>query len=512
MYLVKGDISGIQDFIFNVNSKGAARSLKGRSFFIKVLLEVVMLRIFKEFGIESSDREEAKISTSGGNFILQLETDMPKKLDGIQLEISKALQFINLNMMLAYVEWDGKDDTYKVALKALHQKTRERKFNLLVEFENFFEPFDRTEISNINGLPNKKEGLNKKWHSFTDALRNSKYMTIKSTDNTAEYFTINGSRVEIMGYRIGFGREEIVQDDYDKVVPLVNYLESVFPLFHGKPKTFEGLAKFGGDSSKYRGKHGIEKLAVLAMDVDDLGDAVENMPNIETHRKFDKKLQRFFNIELRKIINNQFKDKVYTVTAGGDDSYFVGKWNTMIDLAIAIHEAFGNEFKAEKLIEHGINKKMTISAGIVIVHPNFPVVRFADLAGKAVRKAKDTYSEKGNICLFGEVLDWNILKHKIQKLRTDFNKYGGALISSGLLAKARQTAARMSESDALKLSDFWELSYFMRNIKGKSHGNLLKQHQELMNQSASQSKPILKKNYRLVFPIAARLAELDNRK
>lgn len=36
-YFIKGDISGIQDFIFNVKSEKAARVLKARSVFVEVL-------------------------------------------------------------------------------------------------------------------------------------------------------------------------------------------------------------------------------------------------------------------------------------------------------------------------------------------------------------------------------------------------------------------------------------------------------------------------------------------
>ena len=68
------------------------------------------------------------------------------------MEISRALQYTNLNMMLACVEWDGKDETYKDTLKALHQETRKRKFGLLVKYDNFFEPFQRKNISEINGM------------------------------------------------------------------------------------------------------------------------------------------------------------------------------------------------------------------------------------------------------------------------------------------------------------------------------------------------------------------------
>jgi CRISPR-associated protein Csm1 len=39
-FLLKVDISGIQDFIFSIPSKGAARNLKGRSFFVHALTEI----------------------------------------------------------------------------------------------------------------------------------------------------------------------------------------------------------------------------------------------------------------------------------------------------------------------------------------------------------------------------------------------------------------------------------------------------------------------------------------
>lgn len=33
-YLLKGDISGIQEFIFNVQSDGAAKTLKAKSYYV----------------------------------------------------------------------------------------------------------------------------------------------------------------------------------------------------------------------------------------------------------------------------------------------------------------------------------------------------------------------------------------------------------------------------------------------------------------------------------------------
>jgi len=39
--LLKGDISGMQDFIYTVTSKGAAKGLRGRSVYLQLLTEVI---------------------------------------------------------------------------------------------------------------------------------------------------------------------------------------------------------------------------------------------------------------------------------------------------------------------------------------------------------------------------------------------------------------------------------------------------------------------------------------
>jgi CRISPR-associated protein Csm1 len=49
-YLIKGDISGIQEFIFNVSSQKAAKTLKFRSSLIQTLAELCVTKIQQDFG------------------------------------------------------------------------------------------------------------------------------------------------------------------------------------------------------------------------------------------------------------------------------------------------------------------------------------------------------------------------------------------------------------------------------------------------------------------------------
>lgn len=502
-YLIKGDLSGIQSFIFNVKSTGAARSLKGRSFFLKLLLELGMQLVFDTLNLTSeSTIQQAKISTSGGNFILQVPGKPETQIQQLQARLNHALQFTGLNYILVCAPLNA----YQDSLKALNAAARERKYNLLLQDHSFFEPFHRENFQNVLS--------NSKWEKITDQLKRAgaTHFKIERAENSNEIarLEITKDRVSLAGYQITFGTTGI---------PLDRYLESVFPIKGNQTILFEYLAKSDRFNRKNRtlemngGEKGVEKLGILAMDVDNLGAAIESVADAEAHRQFDLELQRFFNDQLRQIIERgtytdfgktypKYKNKVYPVTAGGDDTLFVGKWNTLLDLAGEIRAAFLQEFAARGL---------SISAALVIVKPNFPVVRFADLAEEALKAAKYTYKEqKGNIHLFGEVLDWDIFQKEIQPMRSKFAKEANKVISNGMLAKARQTAAKVSEQEGITLSDLWLMGYYFRDA-GHGGKGLLKEHRKQLTKSLSERNTLKSQSYRLIFPVAARLAEFDDR-
>lgn len=514
-YLIKGDISGIQGFIFNVKSDGAARSLKGRSFFLKILLEVGMRLVFDSYDIPESEREAAKVSTSGGNFILKLKLPNDNKINEIQQVLTKSLELTGLNIMLCAVAYDG---SFKDAKKDLSEAVRRRKYQLWQGDFSAFDVFDKQDFVNVHG---RGKGDSNRWTKVTDALKkNNHFNPIRVwADELETGIALKGNEVHFAGYRVIFGSEGL---------PLDAHLEKVFPtLAKGQIKTFQQLSECAGE-------RGIDKLGILAMDVDNLGVEVENIETDEQHREFDLELREFFNDKLRDIINNTLKEnyrpsrrnnwrcppepsdeykyqnKVYTVTAGGDDSFFVGKWNTMLDLAIDIKDAFHKYF--EKRIKNSEpGKQMSISASLVIVAPKFPVVRFAQMAEDTLKSAKYDYIEsRGNISVFGNVLKWNFLEDDVQWLRQKFN-FNREVISSGLLAKARFTALESLDDEGLRLSTYWKMAYFMRNVDKRDSYLILEKYQKSINASTHTNDELIHNSYRLIFPVAARLAELDNR-
>jgi CRISPR-associated protein Csm1 len=62
--LVGGDIPGIQDFVYTITSKGAAKGLRGRSFFVQLLGDAVVRRILADLGLCSCN----VVYNAGGNF------------------------------------------------------------------------------------------------------------------------------------------------------------------------------------------------------------------------------------------------------------------------------------------------------------------------------------------------------------------------------------------------------------------------------------------------------------
>jgi len=70
--LIGGDISGVQKFIYTITSKGALKALKGRSFFLELLTEHIVSELLEELGLTRCNL----IYSGGGHFyILSHNTD-----------------------------------------------------------------------------------------------------------------------------------------------------------------------------------------------------------------------------------------------------------------------------------------------------------------------------------------------------------------------------------------------------------------------------------------------------
>jgi len=64
--LIGADLSGVQDWLYTLSSDGAAKSLRGRSVYLQLLMEVIALDLLRELGLPTANL----LYVGGGNFYL----------------------------------------------------------------------------------------------------------------------------------------------------------------------------------------------------------------------------------------------------------------------------------------------------------------------------------------------------------------------------------------------------------------------------------------------------------
>lgn len=86
--LIHGDISGIQDFIMNISSKGAAKSLKSHSVYLAILTDIVVKYILGGLDL----REANLLYESGGSFFILGPKILQTRMDQLGKVVEKANQ------------------------------------------------------------------------------------------------------------------------------------------------------------------------------------------------------------------------------------------------------------------------------------------------------------------------------------------------------------------------------------------------------------------------------------
>ena len=150
-YIVKGDLSGIQDFIFNIPSEGAAKELKRRSLYVSELAE----KLEKEHEKFFEQDAFKTIYNGGGNFFYEIKTNKSKEeIANYLLHTSKAYIESAIYPYFALTEYSS---TFEKAMQdvnrqMLHEK--QRRLLLLDPFKN----------KGKEELPDLKDGQGVNYH------------------------------------------------------------------------------------------------------------------------------------------------------------------------------------------------------------------------------------------------------------------------------------------------------------------------------------------------------------
>ena len=114
------------------------------------------------------------------------------------------------------------------------------------------------------------------------------------------------------------------------------------------------------------------------MDVDNLGSLFIGMEK-EKYKQMSQAVEIFFSTTIYTNVLQPYIDSgdIYPVFAGGDDTFIIGAWDKVFEVIPKIHSEFD---KAQKNGENIIKKDddITISAGVIIVPPKYPMIPLAE--------------------------------------------------------------------------------------------------------------------------------------
>ena len=154
---------------------------------------------------------------------------------------------------------------------------------------------------------------------------------------------------------------------------------------------------------------GIDRLGVLRMDVDNLGalfaEGFGERASLARTASLSFAVSLYFEGWVGKLahdLNEAHQHKLYAIYSGGDDLFFVGSWNVVIELARCIRKDL-TEFAAH---HPGIHA----SGGLVLVDGKYPLAQAAQEAGEAEHQAKSV-SGKNAMNFLTSSFPWSKFEH-----------------------------------------------------------------------------------------------------
>ena len=440
--LLKGDISGIQSFLYQILSDGAARQLRGRSFYLQLLTEAIAHWVLRQLGLPIVNL----LLASGGHFyILAPYTEAKKELENWRKEISEKLWTLHqsdLSFILAGTPVTTKDfkpdkfskkwdevsgDVNTIKQKKWSELETEAMFNTL------FEPFTQQyEPVSAEDDESKKDPW--EFRNLGGRLRHeTTHLVIFETGECISTNKPNWeTTMKAFGWEVHFSDpEEELPNVSEAKRAIVYRLDNTDFLENVPTFTFDEMpASYdfrllpqviprgeGGRSLDYNNladaSDGVNWLGALRIDVDNLGtifrEELGNNATISRMATLSESLRLFFEGYVPELCRNynqnpQEKAKkpiLELIYAGGDDLFLVGGWSALPEIAKKIRD----EFRRFVTGDH-----VTLSGGIFIEHQKFPLHQFADRSGDAEHAAKGLRNKKDAISFLQKPMAWEDFK------------------------------------------------------------------------------------------------------
>lgn len=476
--LLEGDVSGIQDFIYKVVEgeevkKNIAKSLRGRSAYINILIDFMSKYVIKELDLTISNI----LYCGGGKFqiLLPNTSKVKEKIIEIERNIQNYLYQnykAKIGLVITYIEIDEQGiRDYASSVTEIHDKMQEaknRKFlNIINKEKNDFfikheRPTGECKYCHINEA-RKNEDICNECQLHIDLGKNL-------VNNNIKYIVYDfNNRINNSDIKVEFGNLGQVHFFRELKTPI-----SAFVIENINDTGEIGRLKFIGNTvpTKEKGKEvasfndiallaeGDKKIGILKMDIDNLGLIFSNGLDVSNRSisrisTLSRMIDLFFSGYINKICESLFEeyklsynkdlelDNLFYINySGGDDLLLIGPWDWMLKLAFKIKE---------KLDEYVcFNPNITVSAGVYICDSKTPIRVTSEEAEKSLEKAKSR-ENKNSVCIFDCAINWFGKEDSLEKVLKESEMYKDWLQSKSISRSLIYTI--MTASKNIKLNE-----------------------------------------------------------
>lgn len=439
-YMLEIDVSGIQKFIYQIvegteTKEKLAKALRGRSALVGLITNAISYSFLNEFGLTQTN---ILFNSGGGATILLPATSITeekvaqvakKVQEGLFELFQSDITFVYALIKINQDELEKFQSQKAVELKERLGRKKMQKFSNIIDYDFFYEKIGNNETCPMCGRTLKNNQCDvcqmvditneiySKYsdfgiiYDFNNQYQNSyikkidlKFVVLSFIDRVELINDIKVNWYVDSINNFGFGYQKMVSNQvpYDKTGNILNFNE---------------ILELTPD------QYGDKKLAILKMDVDNLGGifafGLKDDQNNSAQRSISKYvtmsrlMEYFFGQEIKSIckdvslkINNDISSKVKNETmfyinyAGGDDLVIIGSAYSIIQLSLEIENRFA---------QFTNNRNITISGGIHIQHPKKPVRFGVQEAEKQLSLSKDR--GKNAISLLDTTISYDLFKN-----------------------------------------------------------------------------------------------------
>jgi CRISPR-associated protein Csm1 len=460
LLLVGGDISGIQDFIYTLSANRAARTLRGRSFYLQLLTEAVLRFVLNRLEIPYTN----VIFSGGGHFYLLAPLNAETQLQDVQREITQKLLGSHGTALYLALGWQkvpfsgfkkGRFALYWEQMHAQLRRAKQRRYGELGEdlYDRLFAAQANSgnqqnlcgvcgiEAEDVRGIQEEGEedlkvcGLCRSFYEqIGSRLANAPFTVlgikppVDAAGSTAlDVLASFGMSVEVhrkdqrsfspqagADYSIAWSLDGEAIADTAWLVPHSHPMVRVnrYAVNQIPAESFDKLMEKAA---------GIKRLAVLRYDVDDMGEVFQhgfgigekNTSTLARLSTLSFQLSLFFEGWVKQICRQTSPD-IYAVYAGGDDGFLIGPWQEVPGLAKSISDDFARFT--------GHNPDLHLSAGMSFIHGKYPIHQAARDAGRALAQAKG-HNGKNAFEFLGHVWTWPKFADLVERKEAIENLY-----------------------------------------------------------------------------------------